>query len=64
MIFNNGVSYDIPFLLPRTAVAAHKLGRQFVGFELDPDYYARGQKRLSQVMAQTSFFDVLSPIKL
>jgi len=40
-----------------TAVAAHKLGRQFIGFELDPDYFARGQKRLEEALAQTSFFD-------
>jgi len=42
-----------------TAVAAHKLGRQFIGFELDPDYFARGQERLAQSLAQTSFFDVV-----
>lgn len=41
-----------------TAVAAHKLGRRFAGFELDPDYFARGLKRLKDVQAQTTIFDL------
>ncbi len=41
-----------------TAVAAHKLCRRFVGFELDPDYFARGQERLAQAQAQVSFFNL------
>lgn len=33
------------------AVAAHETGRRFVGFEIDPEYYAVAAKRLSALTA-------------
>ena len=41
-----------------TAVAAHKLGRQFLGYELDPANFARGQKRLAAVQAQCAILNI------
>lgn len=38
-------------------IACHKLGFQYWGFELDPDYYAIATARLEAVKAQHSFFD-------
>lgn len=43
-----------------TAVAAHKLQRDFVGFELDKDEYDAGVKRLNAERAQVSIFDILN----
>lgn len=42
-----------------TAVAAYKLGRDFVGFETDEEYYNSGIERLKGVMNQTSVFDAV-----
>ena len=42
-----------------TAVACHKLGRHYIGFELDPDYYAQGTARLNAAKAQVSIFDII-----
>lgn len=39
-------------------IACHKTGHKFVGFELDPDYYAAAKARLDAVQAQTSLFDM------
>ncbi len=41
-----------------TAVACHKLGRRYICFELDPDYYTQGIERLNAVKAQVSIFDL------
>lgn len=41
-----------------TAVACHKLGRHYIGFELDRDNYELGQKRLETEKAQMSIFDL------
>lgn len=38
-------------------IACHKLGFQYWGFELDPDYYALATARLEAVKAQMTFFD-------
>lgn len=39
-------------------IACHNTGHKFVGFELDPDYYAAAKARLEAVQAQTSLFDM------
>ena len=40
-------------------IAAHKAGLRFVGFELDPEYYAAASRRYEQETAQLSIFDYL-----
>lgn len=40
-------------------VACHDLGFQYVGFELDPDYYKAATERLEAVKAQVSMFDFI-----
>lgn len=40
-------------------IACYELNFPFVGFELNPHYYESASKRLSNVMAQTSLFDVI-----
>jgi site-specific DNA-methyltransferase (adenine-specific) len=40
-----------------SAIAAHNLGFDFVGMELDADYYAFAVKRFEQHKAQASLFD-------
>lgn len=40
-----------------TAVACHKLNRNFIGAELDKEYYELGLKRLNQETNQISLFD-------
>lgn len=42
-----------------TAVAAYKLQRDFIGFEIDDDYYAAGSQWLDTTMSQVSIFDLL-----
>ncbi len=44
-----------------TAVAAKKLGRRYIGIDLNPDYCAYAQQRVASVMYQTSFLDVTAP---
>lgn len=43
-----------------TAVAAHKLQRDFIGFEIDKDEYNAGVKRLNAERAQVSIFDIFN----
>ena len=38
-------------------IACHKLGFEYWGFEIDPDYYALAAARLEAVKAQMTFFD-------
>lgn len=38
-------------------IACHRLSFNYVGFELDPDYYREAQKRLQTEKAQCSIFD-------
>jgi site-specific DNA-methyltransferase (adenine-specific) len=40
-------------------VACHNLGFQYVGFELDPEYYKSSSERLESVKAQTSIFEFI-----
>ena len=40
-------------------IACHNLGFQYVGFELDPDYYKAASDRLETAKAQTSIFDFI-----
>ena len=40
-------------------IAAHKHGLQFVGFELDPDYYKAAAERYDRETAQLSIFDFM-----
>lgn len=40
-----------------TAIACHKMGRKYIGAELDPTYYELGLQRLNQVKSQISMFD-------
>lgn len=42
-----------------TAVAAHRLQRNYVGFEIDPTEYATGTKWLATVKSQLSIFDFI-----
>lgn len=40
-----------------TAVACHKMGRRYLGAELDIDYFEKGQARFNAVKSQISMFD-------
>ena len=40
-------------------IACHNLGFEYVGFELDTDYFNAASERLESVKAQTSIFDYL-----
>lgn len=42
-----------------TAVACHKLQRNYIGFELDKEYFDLARKRIESETAQISFFDML-----
>lgn len=44
-----------------TAVACHKLGFEYVGFELDEDYFKSATARLEAVKSQISIFDEPEP---
>lgn len=39
-------------------IACHRTQHKFVGFELDPDYYAKASERLEKEQAQYSIFDL------
>lgn len=38
-------------------IACHEKGFQYVGFELDPDYYRAAKERMDKARAQVSIFD-------
>lgn len=40
-------------------IACHRTQHKFVGFEIDPEYYEKGEKRLRAEMAQMSIFDFI-----
>lgn len=42
-----------------TAVACHKLKRNFIGAELDEEYYRLGSERLKRAQEQISIFDII-----
>jgi len=39
-------------------IACHQMGFDFVGFEIDPDYYQAATKRLERARAQVSMLDI------
>ena len=41
-----------------SAIAAHNMGFEFVGMELDKDYFDASIKRFTKHVAQSSLFDV------
>ena len=41
-----------------TAVACHREGRDFVGSELNPDYFAKAKDRIDQEESQLALFDL------
>jgi len=55
--FSDGLILD-PFLGSRTtAVAAKKLGRHFLGFEISPEYCKIAEERIALVEAQPNLFE-------
>ena len=56
-----GIVYDCFAGTATTCVVAHKLGRQWIGSELNPKYYEIATKRLEPYLAQASLFDPLTP---
>ena len=42
-----------------TAVAAHRLKRDYIGFEIDDEYYAAGTNWLAAEKSQISIFDFI-----
>lgn len=41
-----------------SVIACHKLGFQYIGFELDEDYFKAAQKRINDFKSQISIFDL------
>lgn len=39
-------------------IACHEMGFEFIGFELDEEYYKMAKERLDRVQAQVSLFDL------
>lgn len=39
-------------------IACHRAGLEYVGFEIDPEYYAKAKERLDRETAQLSIFDI------
>lgn len=44
-------------------VAAYKTQHDFLGFELDEEYFAKADKRIRDEMAQITIFDFLGGVK-
>ena len=42
-----------------TAIACHKLQRNYIGFELDKEYFELANKRIENETAQISLFDII-----
>ena len=42
-------------------IACYQLGFQYVGFEIDSDYYEKANARLNKAKAQASIFDFMQP---
>lgn len=42
-------------------IACHERGHQYVGFELDPDYFKAATERLEKAKRQVSIFDRMQP---
>jgi DNA modification methylase len=52
-----GIIYDPFFGAGTTGVVAHKLGRKFIGSELNPEYVAIAQRRLEPLLMQSNLFE-------
>jgi DNA modification methylase len=65
IIVNNTVPGDTifdPFMgSGTTGVAAVQLGRNFIGCEIDPDYFAIAKKRIAEAQLQPALFQVDAP---
>ena len=42
-----------------SVIACHKLGFEYIGFELDEDYFNAAQERIDNFKAQTNIFDLM-----
>ena len=55
----NGITLDIFAGSGTSAIASINVGRCFIGFEKDKDYYNMAQKRIADFKAQASMFDII-----
>ena len=62
--WTSGIVFD-PFMgSGTTGVAAVKLGRKFIGIEIDPGYFDIARRRISEALKQPDFFvERPAPIK-
>jgi site-specific DNA-methyltransferase (adenine-specific) len=63
-IFHNYAKTDFKILdthlgSQSSRIAAHKHGLDFTGFELDAEYFKKGNKRFDDFISQTTIFDML-----
>jgi site-specific DNA-methyltransferase (adenine-specific) len=63
-IFHNYAKHDFKILdthlgSQSSRIAAHKHGLDFTGFELDSEYFEKGNKRFDDFISQTTIFDML-----
>jgi site-specific DNA-methyltransferase (adenine-specific) len=63
-IFHNYAKPDFKILdthlgSQSSRIAAHKHGLDFTGFELDAEYFEKGNKRFDDYISQTTIFDML-----
>ena len=63
-IFHNYAKPDFKILdthlgSQSSRIAAHKHGLDFTGFELDAEYFDKGNKRFDDFISQTTIFDML-----
>jgi site-specific DNA-methyltransferase (adenine-specific) len=63
-IFHNYAKPDFKILdthlgSQSSRIAAHKHGLNFTGFELDSEYFEKGNKRFDDFISQTTIFDML-----
>ena len=57
---NNDVILDTHVGSASSLIACHRTNHKFVGFELDPYYYAKAKERLDAEMAQMSIYDFIN----
>jgi site-specific DNA-methyltransferase (adenine-specific) len=63
-IFHNYAKTDFKILdthlgSQSSRIAAHKHGLDFTGFELDAEYFEKGNKRFDDFISQTTIFDMI-----
>jgi len=63
-IFHNYAKLDFKILDTHlgsgsSRIAAHKHGLDFTGFELDAEYFEKGNKRFDDFISQTTIFDMI-----